>query len=155
MKIAEYIQKDVDGKIKKLQDEIDALNKDLTDTKKYLKLLPKEITDIDDCNYVWTYPYDSNGYHQVHINFKTEESIKQLKIMGIQGFRKKFWGEFFNDPNDWRWEDGKLIVDNVEFTFNGGKTRKPVQCRIEEYEEPAKPAAKRLRAICNETGKEV
>jgi hypothetical protein len=76
-------------------------------------------------------------------------------MLGVQGFKTKFWGEYSCNSNDWVWDDGKLEINGYKFTFMGGKARKPAACIIEEYTEPAKPAAKRMRAICTETGERV
>jgi hypothetical protein len=153
MKLIEWFQKETNDKIQELQSKIDSLNKELGHIKECLKSLPMEINEIDDCNYASYFEF--RDYKKLHISFESEDSIKQLKMLGIQGFKKIFYGSYFCNPNDWRWGNGKLEKDSIEFEFGGGKTRKPVQCRIEEYEEPSKPAEKRLRAICNETGEQV
>lgn len=153
MNIVDKIQETYKDKIQELQTKIDALNCEFSKALEASKTLPPEIIALDDCNYVWTWIYKDEV--NLHVDFKSSESIKALKMLGIQGFKTSFIGGYFCDPNDWRWSSGKLVIDKNTFEFSGGKAYKPPQCTIEEYTEPAKPAAKRLKAICNETGKEV
>ncbi len=112
--------------------------------------LPQEIQNYNDCWYFSHWDFDN----KFTMGFESEETINKLKMFGVQGFKAAFWGEY-GDANRWVWTDGKLVYNGIKIDFFGGHPKKPAACIIEEYEEPAKPATKKLRAICTETGKEV
>jgi hypothetical protein len=149
MNVKEYIQRDIDIEIKHHKEEMAKLNS-------YMQMaeqLPIEIQSFNDCGYV--YGYVGETYKELYAHFANEDTINKLKMLGAQGFRTFFAGEYFRDPNKWMWIHGKITFNGITFEFSGGTPPKPPTCVIEEYEEPSKPPEKKMRAICTLTGEKV
>lgn len=146
MNVIESLQHDIDSATEAYNKKITELNLMIEAAKK----LPTEILSLNDCEYtygfVWKGKCDSLSMY-----FDSDKSIKDLKMMGIQGFKTAFVGEYSCNPDRWMWCDGKIVKDDVEYKFAGGHPPKPQTCRIEEVTETPAPS-KKLKAFCNLSG---
>jgi hypothetical protein len=156
MNIKECLQKDIDKLTEEYQKKLMELNRVMAIADK----LPDEIKQINDCTSAWGFTYSSIRLDggELYVIFDSDETIKQLKMMGVQGFKTSFYGGYFHEPDKWMWNNGSIkLSEHTTINFSGGHPQKPPQCIIEEYEEAPKNTKpeKRLRAICTETGKEI
>lgn len=147
MNVLEKIQQEIDKETIDYKAKMERLNK----MKEMAQALPAEIQQYDDC----IFTYHSYYFNTLSICFDSDETIKKLKVLGIQGFRTAFWGDYNCDPDRWVWKDGKLELNDYKFEFMGGHPTRPPMCQIEEYEETPEAPKKRLRAICTMTGEKV
>jgi len=153
MNIIEVIQKDIAKEKEAYEKRVAELNKMIDAANN----LPPEILSLNDCS--WFYGFVWNDKCEtLTMAFESDISIKQLKLLGIQGFKTSFCGQYLNDPQKWMWSNGTFINNGVTYNFNGGHPAKPATCRIEEVDdEPAKnnTPKKKLQAVCELTGEVV
>ena len=148
MKPLEYVQQSYTDEMERHQSAMKEIDKEL----ELVRLLPDEIADIDDCNYVDYMSWNN----QLQVRFDSPDTARLLKMAGVQGLKTSHYESSYPTKHiEWRWTDGTLTYNSTTFILEVSKAEQPNTCRIEEVTEVLTAPVTRLKVICTQTGEEI